>query len=54
MPIGVMRFPTPYPIDSAVVACTSEALGFDALWLGEHGVLAVNEQKMNWALPRFW
>ena len=39
--IGVMLFPTPHPVDIAVVAHKSEALGCDALWLGEHPIMPV-------------
>lgn len=39
--IGAMLFPTPHPVDSAVAARKSEALGCDALWPGEHLIMPV-------------
>jgi alkanesulfonate monooxygenase SsuD/methylene tetrahydromethanopterin reductase-like flavin-dependent oxidoreductase (luciferase family) len=41
IPIGVMRFPTPHPVDIALVARKSEVVGCDSLWLGEHSIMPV-------------
>lgn len=42
MPIGISLFPSAQPVDPAVVAQRAEALGFDALWVGEHPILPVH------------
>ncbi len=42
MQVGVMMFPTPHPVDIAVVARRAEELGFESLWLGEHPIMPVH------------
>jgi len=42
MKIGVMAFPTEYPVDTAVIAERAEELGFESLWVGEHPIMPVH------------
>ena len=42
MKYGILMFPTPHPVDVAVVARQAEALGFDSLWVGEHPIMPVH------------
>jgi len=37
-----LMFPTPHPVDVAVVARQVEALGFDSLWVGKHPIMPVH------------
>ncbi len=41
MHIGISLFPAAQPVDTARVAQRAEALGFDALWVGEHPIIPV-------------
>src|SRR5262249_185877 len=41
MKYGILMFPTQHPVDVAVVARQTEALGFDSLWVGEHPIMPV-------------
>jgi probable F420-dependent oxidoreductase len=42
MPIGISLFSGRQPLDTAVMAQKAEALGFDALWMGEHPIIPVH------------
>ncbi len=42
MKIVLIMFPTPHPVDVAVVAKRAEELGFDSLWVGEHPIMPVH------------
>jgi probable F420-dependent oxidoreductase len=42
MKIGILLFPTRHPVDVAVLAQKTEALGFDSLWVGEHPIMPVH------------
>lgn len=42
MNVGISLFSGRQPLDTAVLAQQAEALGFDALWMGEHPVMPVH------------
>ena len=42
MKIGLLMFPTEYPVDMAVLARRAEELGYDSPWVGEHPIIPVN------------
>lgn len=42
MNIGISLFSGQQPLDTAVLAQRAEALGFEALWMGEHPVIPVH------------
>jgi probable F420-dependent oxidoreductase len=45
MNIGISLFSGQQPLDTAVMAQKAEALGFDALWMGEHPIIPVHSSS---------
>lgn len=52
MKIGIIQVPADHDHDPAVVARRAEELGFDSYWLGDHPVVPVDENLLNY--PGRW